>query len=271
MEKREKEGGAAARPFLPFKNYLVFRRVMEDADTAKRFLELVLGIEIDHLDYLNVEQVIDMDLAQKSIRLDVYAKGTGRVFNVEMQARDYDDLGKRMAYYQAGIGSRSLERGAQYRDMPESFVIFLCADDPFGRGEPVYSFGMMCREAEGLALDTGFHWLALNAQDYGKMHEGGLKNLLRYVRTQEVAPGDEYVEKIDREVRQANDDREWVSMAFKYMTIEEDAEMRGEKRGEARASKLIEELFDAGRIDDAKRVAKDPAYRDALLKEFNIA
>ncbi len=309
--KRSNQGGKARRPFLPFKNNLVFRRVMRDPDTAKQFLELVLGIRIDHLEYVNTEQVIDMDLDAKSIRLDLYAKGAERIYNVEMQAQDYADLGKRMAYYQAGISSRALERGADARDMPESFIIFLCADDPFELGEPVYRFDMRCREAASLVLDTGFHWLALNAEGYAAEPDRAMRNLLRYVRTQEVAEGDAFVERIDERVRKVNDDENWVNMAIRLMTIEEDAVWRGERigmqrgmqrgmeqglekgmeqgleqgmqqgleqgfeqgmeKGESRYNALVQKLIAEDRMDDLKRATADPAYRESLFEEFAIA
>ncbi len=287
--------GEAERPFLPFKNNLVFRRVMRDPDTAKGFLEVVLGLRIDRVEYVNTEQVLDLGLDAKSVRLDLYVKDTGRVFNVEMQAQDYADLGKRMAYYQASISFDAIERGSKGFSLPESFVIFLCADDPFGKGEPVYDFEMTCRRAESLVLDTGFHWLALNAERYGEASDERLRNLLRYVRTQEVTKGDPLIERIDSRVRDINRDKEWVAMAAHLPTIEEDAIWRGEQigirrgmekgmqqgleqgleqgmeKGESRYNALVQELIAKDRMDDLRRATTDPAYRESLFEEFAIA
>ncbi len=44
----------------------------------------------------------------------------------------------------------------------------------------------------------------------------------------------------------------------------------GEKRGESRLAALMDKLLSLGRVDDARRAAKDEKFRADLFKELNI-
>ena len=51
--------------------------------------------------------------------------------------------------------------------------------------------------------------------------------------------------------------------------IEQGIEL-GIEQGMDRLGALVGRLIDAGRLDDAKRVSEDAAYREALLVEFGL-
>lgn len=281
----------ASRPFLPFSNHLVFRRVMRDPETARTFLERVLHLKIERVVYCNTEQVVDMSLEAKSVRLDLYVRDSDRVYNVEMQSQDYADIGQRMAYYQSAINADAIGRGCSEYDLPASFIVFLCKDDPFGFGHPVYMFRMSCEEQLGFALETGSTWLALNAQAYDREPDEGVRNVLSYVCERTIPEGDALIERIDAEVRSINHDGKQVDELMRYMTIEEhclamgrksgrkegfeeglaEGLAAGEVRGESRLSSLVSQLLRSDRLDDIARVTDDPAYRERLFKEFGIA
>ena len=65
------------------------------------------------------------------------------------------------------------------------------------------------------------------------------------------------------------------------LTYEQDTEMRcrraeargieqGMEQGMDRLGTLVGLLLDAGRLDDARRVSEDAAYRDEMLAEFGL-
>lgn len=62
-----------------------------------------------------------------------------RIFDVEMQMSDTLELPKRSRYYQSVCDMDSLEAGKFYSDLKESYVIFICPFDLFGKELPCYN------------------------------------------------------------------------------------------------------------------------------------
>ena len=52
--------------------------------------------------------------------------------------------------------------------------------------------------------------------------------------------------------------------------MKEDGRKEGREEGREELAELISVLLDQGRIEDAKRLAKDIEFRDSLLAEFGI-
>lgn len=81
----------------------MFNRVMSDQETCRIFLETVLGIEVERLEYVDAEHQHSPSLLGKAVRMDVFAKGAGTMFDIEMQAAVEPALGRRMRFYQGAM------------------------------------------------------------------------------------------------------------------------------------------------------------------------
>ena len=82
----------------------MFYKIMhENKDVCIQLLQIILGFEIDRLEYQNEEQVIKTGLLSKGIRMDVYAKSSDKVYDIEMQSYPMDFLPLRLRYYQGAI------------------------------------------------------------------------------------------------------------------------------------------------------------------------
>ena len=133
-------------------NNFIFYKVMHDnPDVCKRLLEILLEIEIDKIE-MNTQEVIDIDWQSKGIRLDVYAKNSNQVFDIEMQSTDTLELPERARYYQGVMDVDCLKSGEDYKDLKNSYVIFICIPDIFGKGLPVYTFENLCRQDTSIPL-----------------------------------------------------------------------------------------------------------------------
>lgn len=224
------------------------------------------------------------------VRMDVYARERGsgeRVYDLEMQAQREPLLGKRFRYYQAVLDVRELPAGDDYDRLPESFVVFLCSQDPFGYDLPVYHLERRCDEVPELRLGNASHWLALNARAWEDAPGGDLLDLLRYAQTGKALGS--LSRKIEEAVGRANEDREWVDKVWSVSTIVENAARReringriaceeareegrqeGLEEGSARFAALASRLIEAGRVDDLAQAASDPVRRDELFREFDL-
>lgn len=130
----------------------MFGAVMSEPKICKEVLELLLQIEIDHVEYPELQKPISPFYSKKGVRLDVYVAGSDKVFDVECQSYKVENIGKRTRYYQSMIDTDSLLKGADYSELKESYIIFICLDDPFEAELPVYTFERKCKESEEVEL-----------------------------------------------------------------------------------------------------------------------
>ena len=52
--------------------------------------------------------------------------------------------GRRMRYYQAAMDVGELGSGEDFGALPESYVLFFCRHDAYGKGEPAYVIERRC-------------------------------------------------------------------------------------------------------------------------------
>ena len=276
---------------LEFKDAPMFGRVMRNEELCKQVLEVILNIEIDHIEYLNTEQEMSAYNEAKGVRLDVYLKASDKVFDIEMQTTD-TPYGKRMRYYQSAIDSSLLNKGDDYTKLVESYIIFICTKDPFGKDIPLYTIERRCMETDIVDNFDDSHWLILNANAWAKDTDKARSALLQYIQSSKVGDSS-LIQAISHEVDRNNSDSEWRQNVMGFMTYEmhqrgqrsyyeqigftrgiEEGEAIGEARGraegEARNKALIDKLLADDRIDDLKRSTTDEAFCNELYKEYGL-
>lgn len=148
---------------LEFADRWMFNRVLCEEEVCRKVLRAALGIEAGEISYLNAEQCFEPLAAGRGVRLDVYARGDGRVYDIEMQVARERDLGRRMRYYQAAMDVGELGPGEDFGVLPESYVLFFCRHDAYGKGEPVYMIERRCGAHPDLAVGDDSPWVVLNA------------------------------------------------------------------------------------------------------------
>jgi predicted transposase/invertase (TIGR01784 family) len=177
----------------------MFGEVMSDLELCRITLEKILGISIKKIVRLTVESTIRPRRSSKGVRLDVQVTDDkGNVYNIEMQTGNRADMRsleipKRSRYNHACLDVTLLKRGADYTALPQTFVIFICTFDLFGRGLHVYTFEKKCVEAPDLTLDDGIRTVFLNTRytvDAGM--SGEMKEFLGYIENST----DEYAENV---------------------------------------------------------------------------
>ena len=130
----------------------IFYKVMRNHPReCQEVIELLLGIKIKSM-MIHPEEQIALDHDSKGVRLDVYVQDEDRVFDIEIQVADTRELQERSRYYSALMALDSLKSGEPYKMLKESHVIFICMEDIFGTGLPVYTFEDVCLENSAVKL-----------------------------------------------------------------------------------------------------------------------
>lgn len=149
---------------LKFTDDFMFCKILYNyPDLCRRILELILGQSVRDIRYLAKQEEITITYDGKGVRLDVYLEDEERVFDIEMQTEPKTNLPKRSRYYQGMMDLNLIEKGADYNELRESYVIFLCLKDPFDANESVYTFENRCIEVEGLRLKDASTKIFINA------------------------------------------------------------------------------------------------------------
>ena len=159
----------------------MFGAVMREPKICKGVLERLLKTKISQIQYPVLQKSIAPFYAQKGVRLDVYVADSDKVFDVECQTYKIDDIGNRMRYYQSMIDMDSLLKGSDYSDLKESYILFICTNDPFEENLPVYTFERVCRENNNIDLKDKTHHIIFNASAWEKEKDIELKDFLAFV------------------------------------------------------------------------------------------
>ena len=212
-------------------NDFIFGKVMSDPELCKELLERILpGIEIDHIEYPELQKPIKEDVDARSVRLDVYVKdGKNTVYDIEMQKVNTRELPKRSRYYQGMMDLQLIDSGQPYKKLNQSYVIFICLEDAFGKNRHIYTFENICREDPGIKLRDGAIKIFLNAKGNLNDVSSELRAFLDYLGGKKSE--DEYVQKLERAVKEAKRNRKW---RHEYMTLlmrDQENQEIGEERG----------------------------------------
>ena len=158
-----------------------------------------------------------------------------RYYDIEMQVENTGDLGKRARYYQSQIDNETLMKGETFHKLKESFVIFLCAFDPFSYGLRRYQFHQYEDTIRDLRLDTYSHVLFINS----KGTEGEVSNDLAGiidVMNQKPNQTNPLANKLKKEIDYYNQNSEKRRELMDYETRLLDERSIGEEKGRQEAT-----------------------------------
>ena len=256
-------------------NNFIFCRVMsENLDLCKDFLEMLLNIQIERLELSQAEKTIDVDFLSKGVRFDVYVKdGTGRCFDIEMQTTDRKNLPKRARYYQGILDISNLNQGFDYEELHESYIIFLCLDDVFKKGLPIYTFRNVCEEDGKTPLNDGTIKVFCNARKYDKMPTERLRTFFRYL-LENKADSSGFAKSLEEKVMRAKIPTEqWRTqmtleqeMYFIKKHAREDGYAEGYRVAVAEKEEAVNEACERNKLENAKKLKESGVSAEIISK-----
>lgn len=230
----------------------IFFKVMQNPTLCKGVLEIVLGIGIERIEYLEAQKTINVALDSKSVRLDVYAKDPSKtIYNLEMQTTSNLNLPVRSRYYQSISDVDQIDKGEDYKNLKKNIVVFICTFDPFSYGSALYSFQNICNEIPTLALNDGTKKVFVNICGHTKnQHLQALIDYIREEKMQDNGASENFIKELDNAVKYARKNADWRREYMINKARESDLRREGFEKGitEERLN-LIRRLLKKGKSD----------------------
>lgn len=212
-------------------NFIFGKTFETNPDLCARLLESILHIKIKSIQYPEREKIFEARVDSKGIRLDVYLEDslTNRSFDIEMQVTNNDNLPKRMRYYTGLIDLDKLKHGQHYRELGDTFIIFICPFKCFRDDRHIHTFQNLCVENPAVALDDGATKIFLSTKGTANDVSTTVKNFLNYVDNGVVTGS--FVHDLDEAVKIVKSNKK---VRLDYMTYEMallESKLQGESDG----------------------------------------
>ncbi|MBQ8210096.1 MAG: PD-(D/E)XK nuclease family transposase [Clostridia bacterium] len=99
-----------------------------------------------------------------SVKFDIFAKDvTGKPYDIEIQRSDKGASPKRARYNNSVLDTYLLEKGKDYTELTETYIIFITENDVLGKNLPLYHMERKVLETDEL-FDDGSHIIFVNGQ-----------------------------------------------------------------------------------------------------------
>ena len=218
---------------LGIRDRFIFSKVMTDKKLCIQVLRCLTGNDIEDIGDITAEKYFQITNDGKGVRYDVYVEDADdNAYDAEMQNYTYqakNELMLRNRYYQSIIDNRMMESGMEYQELKDSYVIFICTFDPFGKGRRRYTFFNVCEEDKELYADDGRTILIFNTGGcLGDLSEDA-KEFLDYVENGTVSGS--LSEALEEAVKYARHNKEWRSEYMMNMSNYWDAKREGRTEG----------------------------------------
>ena len=213
-------------------NDIIFGWIMKSDENCLAIIRAILPeLNITSIVHKEAQHDITPVASTRGVRFDaVVQDDQKRYYDIEMQVENTGDLGKRARYYQSQIDNETLMKGETFHKLKESFVIFLCAFDPFSYGLRRYQFHQYEDSIRDLRLDTQSHVLFINAKGTKGEVSSDLAGIID-VMNQKPNQTNSLASKLMKEIDYYNQNPEKRRELMDYETRLKDERLIGIKEG----------------------------------------
>ena len=140
--------------------------------------EFVLRIITDKPDLIITDCETQKDMKRlagaRSICLDAYGTDSdGKKYDLEVQRQDKGADPHRARYHSSVMDIENLHSGQEFKELPDTYTIFIIEKDFYGHGEAVYPIERI-NLATGKSFEDGEHILYVNGEYRGESDIGKL-------------------------------------------------------------------------------------------------
>ena len=260
LERRHREDLERLKRFRPMDDTFMRGLFKDDIPLAQLVLRIITGMP--DLTLLTCETQADMKrvTGARSICLDAYATDSrGRKYDIEVQRADSGADPHRARYHSSVMDVENLDEKQDYRELPDTYVIFITEKDYYKSGEPLYVIEHMNRTLSH-PFEDGAHILYVNGEYRG---DSALGKLMHDFNCTDA--GEMNYELLAQKTRYLKENPKGVSEMCKVME-----ELRNESYAEGRAEGTFATL--AGLVRDGLLSIREASQRVNMTEqEFETA
>ena len=260
LERRHREDLERLKRFRPMDDTFMRGLFKDDIPLAQLVLRIITGMP--DLTLLTCETQADMKrvTGARSICLDAYATDSrGRKYDIEVQRADSGADPHRARYHSSVMDVENLDEKQDYRELPDTYVIFITEKDYYKSGEPLYMIEHMNRTLSQ-PFEDGVHILYVNGEYRG---DSALGKLMHDFNCTDA--GEMNYELLAQKTRYLKENPKGVSEMCKVME-----ELRNESYAEGRAEGTFATL--AGLVRDGLLSIREASQRVNMTEqEFETA
>lgn len=123
-------------------------KVFEDKECVEILLKAIIKKNDLKVSSVNVQYDIK-NLQGRSVRLDVLAEDKdGKMYNIEIQRNNHGAIPKRARYNSSLLDANITGAGEDYKNLAETYVIFITEGDIFGANKALYHVDRIVKETK---------------------------------------------------------------------------------------------------------------------------
>ena len=218
-----------------FDDDLMSRVFDKNIEATELLLRIILERKIKVISVIGQEEMKSAAVGGRNITLDVHALDeNGEKMDIEVQGNSEGAHIRRARYHSSVLDSRMLKEGQEFKEIKDSYVIFIYKRDKFQEGLPLYHIDRYVRET-GKLFEDGSHIIYVNGNYKGDdeigylmqdFHQTDPDNM--HYKVQEYAK--EYANEYANEKQAANVKNLMESAGFTMERALDSLKIQGEER-----------------------------------------
>ena len=157
-----------------FDDDLMSRVFDKNIEATELLLRIILERKIKVISVNGQEEMKSAAVGGRNITLDVHALDeNGEKMDIEVQGNSEGAHIRRARYHSSVLDSRMLKEGQEFKEIKDSYVIFIYKHDKFQEGLPLYHIDRYVRETGNL-FEDGSHIIYVNGNYKGDDEIGHL-------------------------------------------------------------------------------------------------
>lgn len=177
-----------------FDDNLMSRVFENNVKATELLLRIIFNRPIKVVRVNGQAKLLSHEIDGKDIVLDILAENEdGTLMDIEVQGDAAGADVRRARYYSSMLDTKALKSGEDYKNMRDTYVIFICRQDSFEQGLQAYHISRFIEENRQ-RIDDGSHIVYLNGSysgddDFGRLMSDFHQNNYREINFPELAEG----------------------------------------------------------------------------------